>query len=488
MRRLATALLLCAFAGTTLAVDRELEKLAKDPDSFKRSDAARALGADGSPEAAKLLLELLADRNSYTRDHTVGAVGKMSDPEALEVIAKAAKDRDALLRRNAAAALGATKVPEVLPVLRKLALDDKEPAVRVEALDALWEFRGSEEAAAIAREAYGDDEASVRAAAVEAIGRVRAPDASDVCIMALEDPDVGVRCVAHMELRYVDEDAAHEHLSTAAESEHWRLRAQAVEDALHLRTAPAVDVLVARIADEQARVSSAAHRGLMALTGKQLGRDADLWRGWWEQNRETWKPPRGRLDDIVAERNESERRTAAFQGVELDSGRLVFVLDASGSMRDPMPKATDGKTRWEYVRDELLDTLADLPDETIVQVVLFQEDCFTPFDEPQDLSRRNRGKVEKFLGKITPGDRGDLLAGMRLALDQEGTDTVILLSDGAPSYGEHVLKHRVSDVIRRWNRTRKRAIHTIAFGSKRKSETNFMRDVARDAGGRMVER
>lgn len=74
------------------------------------------------------------------------------------------------------------------------------------------------------------------------------------------------------------------------------------------------------------------------------------------------------------------------------------------------------------------------------------------------------------------------------ALGDDETDTVCLLSDGAPSCGDMVDKTRVQAAIRQLNRTRKVAIHTIGFGAKRATERAFLEGVARDSGARCVLR
>ena len=52
-----------------------------------------------------------------------------------------------------------------------------------------------------------------------------------------------------------------------------------------------MDVLVDLVGDDVMRVSSSALHGLIRLTGKDFGRDEDLWRSWWSANREGWKRP-----------------------------------------------------------------------------------------------------------------------------------------------------------------------------------------------------
>ena len=285
----ALAVLLAA-AGSALAIDSELKKQVKDADSFKRSDAARALAGIGTPEAMRLLAELLKDKNPYVRDHTVTACDKVTDEDAAAVLARIRSKKDDLLRRNVAEALGRTKTAVALDALEAVANKDSSPEVRATALDALWSYKEDPVALAVAG-SIDDSSPYVRAAAAEALGRVGGTGAMALLAKPLGDKDEGVRVVAHRQVRYTDRDAAVEALAGLAASDGWRTRAVAVDNALWLQDAAAMDVLVELVGDEVMRVSSAALHGLIKLTDKDFGRDRDLWKSWWEANKTAGNGP-----------------------------------------------------------------------------------------------------------------------------------------------------------------------------------------------------
>lgn len=472
-----------AFATAAFAVDPATKKLAKDPDSFKRSDAARALGKEGTPEAAEILADLFEDKNPYVRDAAVEACDGITTGPAAEVLAKACSSRDELTRRNAASALGRTKTEAALVALAKLARKDPSAAVRTEALDALWEFRRNADALAVARDAAADSDAGVRAAAIEAAGRIGGDGAADVVKRGLADADEGVRCVARMEMRYVARDEALGLLATGASDPSWRIRAQTVEDAAWLREAPAMDALVKLVGDATGRVSGAAHHVLTVLSQKDFGRDPELWKSWWEQNRASWKAPRGKFDELKPPAG-GATTSATYHGLEIASAHVAFVIDFSGSMKDPLPRSTAG-ARVDVARRELMKAVQAMPDGAKANVLLFQLQTKRCFDRAPALSDRSRKEIESFL-RATPGERGNLLDGVLTAVRDDDVDTIFLLSDGAPSTGEMVDKTRVQAAIRQANRTRKIAIHTIGFGAEKATERSFLEGVAREGGGRSV--
>ena len=484
-RTIAALAVVCAAASVAWAVDPELRKLAKDEASYKRAEAARALAKDGSPDAVKILAELLADRNPTVRDAAVTGCGAVTDAESVKALASAAREKDELTRRNAAESLGRTKSAAALPALERLAIKDASPQVRADALDALWTFAGDEKAMSIARAAAADRDASVRAAAVEAAGRIGGEGAVEVVKNALTDADEGVRCVAMMSRTRVARAEALAGFAAAATDASWRIRAQCVDDALSLREAPAIDALVALVGDKTTRVAAAAHRALQRLTGKEIGRDPELWSAWWIANRSSWKPPTGDLGRDAAD--DPKRTSARYHGLEVATDAAVFVADLSGSMKHPLSEG-ETRSRWEVAADELRRTLGALPDSFVADVVLFGGAVRSAFDRPQSLARPAREKAESFLAAAAPRGGGDLLGGVLAALARDEVDTVFLLSDGAPTLGDFVDRERVRAAIRQRNRTRKCVIESIGFGAARTAERAFLEGVARDSGGRVVFR
>jgi HEAT repeat protein len=475
----------CAAASVAWAVDPELRKLARHAESYRRAEAARALAKDGSPEAVKVLAELIADRVPSVRDAAVLGCDAVSDEDSVKALAAVARAKDELTRRNAAESLGRTKSAAALPTLELLATKDPSAAVRADALDALWPFTGQAKAMSIARAASADRDASVRAAAVEAAGRIGGEGAVELVTKALTDADDGVRCVAMTSRARVARAAAVAGFAAAATDASWRVRAQCVDDALALREAPAVDALVALIGDKNTRVAASAHRALQKLSGRETGRDPELWAAWWIENRSSWKPPQGELDRDAAD--DPKRTTARYHGLEVATDAAVFVADLSGSMKHPLSEG-ETRTRWEVAADELRRTFAALPDSFVADVVLFGGAVRSALDRPQALARPVREKTETFLAAAAPRGGGDLLGGVLAALARDEIDTVFLLSDGAPTLGDFVDRGRVRAAIRQRNRTRKCVIESIGFGAARTAERAFLEGVARDSGGRAVFR
>lgn len=480
---------LLAASSVAWAVDPDLRRAAGDPNALVRADAARRLARDGSPAAARILVDLLRDRDPAARDAAVLASGRLSDPKAIGLIAKLARSSDEEERRRAAEALGLTSSPAAVDTLASLAGADRSLAVRVTALDALAAFGADPSARSAVRAALKESDPDLRAAALHATAAQSGEGAAASVLAGFGDDDAGVRAAALDAQRVLDPPSVELRLPEAAADPAWQVRARAVEAALALRSAAAVECLLGLLGDSNLRVKDAAHRALRALSGKDMGADVDLWRSWWGAVKDSWKAPEGDLAITPAALDKNATR-ATYHGVPVNSDALVFVIDASGSMDTPVAGRTgkDACTRWEAAGAELERTLAALPDGTLVNVLTFQGEVSEAFDAPRALDERVRRALSQFLRRTSPREHGDLVQALESALAQSGADTVYLLTDGDPSAGRAVSPGRVQAAVRQANRRRAIAVHTIGFGAGKMMQRALLAGLARDSGGVCVFR
>ena len=100
-----------------------------------------------------------------------------------------------------------------------------------------------------------------------------------------------------------------------------------------------------------------------------------------------------------------------------------------------------------------------------------------------------------FLDRLEPRGPTNLHGALDLALNFSGRglhdkyyaldfDTVYVLSDGAPSFGEVIDKDEIRRLVRETNRLKRLTIHTVTFGDK--NDTDFLRLLAEENGGRHI--
>ena len=84
-------------------------------------------------------------------------------------------------------------------------------------------------------------------------------------------------------------------------------------------------------------------------------------------------------------------------------------------------------------------------------------------------------------------DLGDVGKGKKRGAAPDGdakVDTIILLSDGKPSTGHTTNPDQIRADVRDWNKARRIAVHTVAFGKD--ADVGFMAGLANDSGGTHV--
>jgi hypothetical protein len=132
-----------------------------------------------------------------------------------------------------------------------------------------------------------------------------------------------------------------------------------------------------------------------------------------------------------------------FAGITLTGRRVLFLVDASGSM-ELVDENTKAPTKWADVRNTVARLLRSLPDLQKYQVIVFAEKTAFLFEGEEDwLDYKPRSSPERVLNglaKITPKGGTNMYAALQTAfrLRAKGMDTIYLLSDGLPNLGEGV--------------------------------------------------
>ncbi len=201
-----------------------LARLAKEDSAVPvRISAAQALAAIGGPTATRVLSALL---NSDERDISgaaATALGSIGHPDALPPLMAMARSTDHERRLDAIQALGSRADLEVIQTLEWIAATDKEPAVATTAINELASMLTAESLQSVIRlsvqpalrefciaalSRIGADhvdaiasgldhpQTEVRRAVIEALSRMKHPQASKLLAKSLDDPEASVRLAA----------------------------------------------------------------------------------------------------------------------------------------------------------------------------------------------------------------------------------------------------------------------------------------------------
>jgi hypothetical protein len=347
----------------------------------------------------------------------------------------------------------------------------------------------ADEVADLLEEGLRDADGLVRATALDALaGR---PEREPSLAALLRDADPRVRlCALESSVARVtpqrDRGAAVVAVTRGLDDAVWSVRLRAAELAGGLPDALLLSPLIRALEDERLRIRMAAHVALVSLTGIPFEPEPAPWRAWLEEDGRSFDPSRREWPDRPPAAGGGTVEAGRFLDVPIASRHVAFVLDASGSMARRMG---DGRTRWQHVAEALGTSLHGLRD-AAVNVYRFSDEVEAIFPRPLRLTATIRSRIARWLDETVPGGRTALFDGVAAALDEPEVDTIVLLSDGAPSAGTFFTKTDLVSEVARRNRWRRARIDVIDVGGDAvaKRWQGALGRLAKESGGRYVRR
>lgn len=293
----------------------------------------------------------------------------------------------------------------------------------------------------------------------------------------------------------------------------WQVRSAAAFALAVMKCKPAIPALIHGLEAELVRkkdpwaMDLRLHKLLEGLTGQTVVRGSvKPWQDFWAREGASFTvKPVSKAGEPVAEANKYEK----FFNLEVESDRVLFVLDFSGSMAEPVQLqarstgAPPGEktTKAQLVVTELKKLIMSLPDGALVNLVVFSDEVRIWRQEggrPALVKLDDEARDDllgNFLDSLRPNGPTNLYDAMNKALDfggrglhdkyyAAGFDTLYVITDGAPTAGEVVDKDEIRRRVREANQLRKVAIHCITFGDK--NDTDFLKPMAEENGGRHI--
>ncbi|MEZ5966952.1 MAG: HEAT repeat domain-containing protein [Planctomycetota bacterium] len=441
--------------------------------------ARRHLAALTTPEIETFLIERVnlagrdfAQQSIEERTAAMRALGERKSLRGLLTILKAAKRFPGPDRVRAINVLSQYATLETVPSFLGL-LDDKEPNARIAALNGL--------------------------------ARALQPHTDETVHAQVEPPVAKARDAAVAAIRPL-----------LLNDKVWQVRAAAREALVGLRSKSSIPVLIDGLDAELKRTKDPwsldvrLHDALERMTGVEMppGK-VDGWRDFWRKEGRAFEYVRAqdkRQAQLVARAQENARYRSFFK-LSLDSDRVLFVVDLSGSMREPVSSKDTAAgnataTKHKLVMDELKKIVMAIPDGGGFNLVAFSDRVqiwrASEMGKPMLVKIDDRARDEllgTFLDSLQPNGPTNLYAALDAALDFAGSgvsdkyydvgfDTMYVLSDGAPSYGEVTDRDEILKRVRETNALRRITINCVTFGDK--NETEFLAKLAEENGGRHV--
>ena len=463
--------------GCALGVSRPSAVMSRPKASMYRW----ATSSDGSPlstpedlrrEMAKLIVEMddeginkkMAKQIGKGKPHekvfAIYATAGNDDPKFLKKVRKGLSDKDVDVKRATAEVLVERRDKESIPDLEKL-LKKKKPADITIAIEAIGAIQGpSEDWTEKMRKFAENEDRNVRNAALEQLA-------------VAKDSETLLKAIDH---------------------EDWATRIVALKGLEKLRSKQAVPALISRLPEERGRMAASFADTLWSLTGQPFDEDADAWKGWWEKAQPSFEVPSEKEVAAALEKREMQRlksRTstpAQFFGIRIQSERVIFILDVSGSMLQEVAgryESKGGGTRIDVAKRELTKCIEDLEPTALFNVLAFSSGV-QPWLKKGMGGKPGKGTTKEaaftFIERLGAGGATNLYDTIKLAFDDSEVDTIVILSDGEPTAGAVIDPHTIREDVKYWNRHRAIEIHTIAVGGN----LEVLEWLAEDGGGRHV--
>jgi hypothetical protein len=464
----------------------EYEKSLRDPKGSGGREAVQELAKLGTPEAWALIIEALGHQDARVADEAQINLGSLADVEVLESLygKEGLGSKTGIVAERVAEALGRMPLELDAADLAK-ALKAKDPLVR-RAL--LWSIERQAPASritgdvekklvpAVEKASRSDKDLGVRAAAVIARSALTPADRDEVVRAAVTDKAPEMRIAGAMAATSLPNAERRARLSALATDSEARVR-WTLSDVLS--TTPDKDdvgVLVALLEAEEIKRNAWHYtEQLQRLSGLKHRNDPRPWIDWHRALGDDWEP---QAHDAGSDYGD---RTASLVGMPILSDRVCFLIDLSGSTWEER----DGKTRKDVLDVELRRALEALPEGTKFNLI-----PYTTTPKPWkkgmvEASSKNVAKAIEWFEGLRDNGKGNFWDAWKLAVSDEEVDTVMALTDGAPTGGDRWNLQLMGPLLEEQNRYRRVVLDAVIVDAKGRL-LDYWTEMCAKTGGRMT--
>lgn len=472
------------------------------------------------------------------RIEAIHVLAGVDRPEAVEALVACFDDPDYAVRRTVVDVLGGYRNEACARWLIDNIVENRRlrnPDRLATAIEVLGRMGRPEAAGAIlAALERNRRQEQVVFSALEALGRLRAREAVPAVLDLLESRNPAVRIAALDALGEIRDPSANAAVLEHLDADRWQERAAAVAALTKLRCKESIQPLIDRLRVEDGRLREDVNAALVSLTTFNLDPKPDKWQEVWDRVKDGFRVPTEKeIEEARRRFEESQLRYEPskedFAGIPTKSKRIVYVIDISGSMEEPLLDRSrfklKGRTyrdfvKIEIVKEELARTIENLDDTVFFNVIAFATKVKKW--KKQGLVQANilnRKAAAKWVRKLKPiggasqslkkkagltasagGGLGktNTYDALMTALDAKAAqagydtdlgspvDTIYFLSDGDPTAGPVTEIDRILDEVDRVNALRKVTIHTISIGRNDRGKV-LMRELARRNNGMFID-
>ncbi|MBT3340061.1 MAG: VWA domain-containing protein [Planctomycetes bacterium] len=263
-----------------------------------------------------------------------------------------------------------------------------------------------------------------------------------------------------------------------------------VEEGVDAQLAPLIPLLITALEIRTANQGSGRlirdlASALRELSGQSFGLHPDSWRNWWSHAGSEFLAKWRAGGNPGTQKHEAQKdgTVAKLFGLPIDSHRIYFLVDGSGSM---VKDKIGGKTIAEAAADELAAFLDALPSDAEANLILVANEPILSLKTLKPLTKKIKAQLVSDVRDFHYNSASALVEALRLAQSDASVDTIVLIGDGGSTRGMHgdYNRHIVAENFREHLRSGVR-LHCIALTQSSRKQ-GFMRLLAEQTSGRLV--
>jgi HEAT repeat protein len=461
----------------------------------KRRAAVRKLAEIGSPKAWELVLTALEQPSAQVADEAELVLARMTDKKLVQALlgAKGLGHKELAVQLRAAEVCGRSQAELDAAVLARDMRTARDPQLR---RTLAWTLERRAAAGRIAEAdhkrvvdvlgplARTDSSHEVRGvalAALAALAVVQREAAAPEIAKALLDKSAVLRCAGLEVAELLGSDKALAEAARLADAPELSVRTAAVDRLEALATRGAVIALARRCEKEQQPTLAWRLRELMReMSGVEQNWEPAAWRNWAESLPQTWLPPARSGAPRTAVPGDNRPSDVSGTGIgaptliglPIVSTRLAILIDLSGSVWDT---ARDGKTRKQILDAELRTALEKLPASSSFNLIPYTGKPIPWAKELQPATTANVQRALEWFEARKDRGPGNYWDAALLALDDPQVDTILALTDGAPTGGPRWNMELMTEWLAQENRFRRVRFDSILVDAPKGLQKHWQR-------------
>jgi len=464
----------------------EYEKSLRDPKGSGGREAVQALAKLGTPEAWALIIEALGHPDARVADEAQISLGSLADAAVLETLVgkEGLGSKSGIVPERVAEALGRMPLELDAADLAK-ALKAKDPLVR---RMLLWSIeRQAPESGivgdvdkklvpAVTKLSSSDKDLGTRAAAVLARCALVPAERDEVVRASVTDKAPEVRIAGALAATTMPGAERRARLAGLSSDPEARVRWVLSDVLAATPDRDDVGVLVALLEAEQIKRNAWHYTELLQrLSGLKHRNDPRPWIDWHRALGEDWEPQQDEAGSDYGE------RTASLVGMPILSDRVYFLIDLSGSTWEER----DGKTRKDVLDVELRRALEALPEGTKFNLIPYTTTPNPWKKEMVEATPKNVAKAIDWFEGLRDSGKGNFWDAWKLAISDDEVDTVMALTDGAPTGGDRWNLQLMGPLLEEQNRFRRVVLDAVIVDAKGRL-LDYWTEMCGKTGGRMI--